>query len=123
MELKIGTKLLFTTKNSKTINTIIRKTPTLWVTDKFEKIRKSDNSIYGINSKGNSFSVKTYKLLTNDDVEMLKKQKKIYQLKQNIINFDFNKLNLEDLEKINDILMGTKPKNEAKPTNFNQELS
>lgn len=54
---------------------------------------------------------------------MLKKQKKIYQLKQNIINFDFNKLNLEDLEKINDILMGTKPKNEAKPTNFNQELS
>ncbi len=121
MELKIGTKLLFTTKNSKIINTIIRETPTLWVTDKFEKIRKSDNSIYGENSK--RYRVKTYKLLTNDDVEMLKKQKKIYQLKQNISNFDFNKLNLEDLEKINDILMVTKPKNEAKPTNFNQELS
>ena len=112
MKLEIGTKLLFETRNTKTINTIVRETPTLWITDKDERIKKSDNSIYWEASR-NSYSTKSFKLLTEEVLEELKKEKMIRQIKQNITKFDFNTLDLTSLLKINEIITNNKPKNEV----------
>lgn len=124
MKLELGTKLLFSTRNSKSINTIIRETPTLWITDKDEKIRKSDNSIYGEASKHNNYTTKSFKLLTNEDLEEIKKEKLVYQLKQNITKFDFNSLNYETLLKINELITPPKPKTEVlRNINSSPEIS
>lgn len=124
MKLELGTKLLFSTRNSKSINTITRETPTLWITDKDERIRKSDNSIYGESSKHNSYTTKSFKLLTNEDLEEMRKEKLVYQLKQNISKFDFNSLDYESLLKINELIAPHKPKTEVlRNINSSPEIS
>ena len=105
LELQIGTKLLFETRNSKSVHTITRETPTLWVTDKDEKIRKSDNSIYGRGaSKYNSYSTTTFKLLTEEDLEELRIERIIYKLKDKISKFNFKELDYESLMRIDEII-------------------
>lgn len=103
--LEIGTKLLFTTNNAKSINTIVRETPTLWVTDKEYKIRKSDGSIYGNNSsKYNNYTTTFYRLLTDNDVQEIKDSNAKYKLVKKFRDFDFNKLDLETLKKLDELI-------------------
>lgn len=77
-----------------------------------KELKKSDNSIYGEASR-NSYSTKSFKLLTEEVLEELKKEKMIRQIKQNITKFDFNTLDLTSLLKINEIITNNKPKNEV----------
>ncbi len=101
IELAIGTKLLFFNNTSKTIHTIVRETNTLWVTDKDSKIKKSDGSIYGNNS---CYNITNYKLLTDEDIKDIKDSNAKHRIIKKIRELDLNKLDLETLTKIDEII-------------------
>ena len=92
-KLEIGSKIVKNTEWTKHIETIVRETNTMWITNNETKIYKKNNEIVGQ-------MYKKVHLATKKDLE----EKEIEILKYKIKNFDLNILTLEQLKEIYFIL-------------------
>jgi len=99
MKLGIGVEIFVKDGGNQKIEKIVRETNTMWVTENDStKIYKKDNSIVGTSS--NPWSNKRFVIATQEHYDLLSHNKLANKLK----SFNFDKLSLEQLEKINQIL-------------------
>lgn len=99
MELAIGVEIFVSNNGLKSIEKIVRETNTMWITEKDStKIYKKDNSIVG--SSSSAWNNKHFVIATQEHYDLLNHRKLANKMK----SFNFDKLSLEQLEKINLIL-------------------
>ena len=99
MELAIGVEIFVSGSGNEQIEKIARETPTMWITEKGNtRIYKKDNSIVGGSSS--KWSFKRFVIARQEHYDKLKKRDLSYKLR----TFNFDSLELEELEKINQIL-------------------
>jgi len=99
MELAIGIEIFVSGSGNNKIEKIVRETPTMWITENDStRIYKKDNSVVGNSSS--KWSFKSFVIARQEHYDMLKKRDLSYKLR----NYNFDSLELEQLEKINQIL-------------------
>lgn len=99
MNLEIGVEIFVSGSGNEKIEKIVRETSTMWITENDStRIYKKDNSIVGNSS--NKWSFKRFVVANQNHYDMLKKRSLVCELR----SFNYDKLSLEQLEKIEDII-------------------